>query len=61
MRQSLGDIFMYGGFADAEFSCGIPHGGPILNYVNRQVAGALFHIPFDVYHSPEDDLSKVSI
>ena len=52
---------MYGGFADAEFSCGIPHGGPILNYVNRQIAGALFHIPFDVYHSPEDDISKVSI
>ena len=61
VRQPFGDIFVHRGFTDAEFTGGIPHGGSVFDYVNRQIAGALFQIPFDAYHSPKDDISKASI
>ena len=45
--QPLGDIFMYRGFADAEFTGGSAHGGAVFDDVGGQIAGPLFHVPFD--------------
>lgn len=44
--QTLGDIFMYGRFADTEFYGGGANRRLILNDVLRQPFGALLHVSF---------------
>ena len=46
-RQTLRQVLMHRGFADAELLGGGPDGGPVFHHVQRQVPGALLQIVFD--------------
>ena len=51
-RKPLGDIFMYGGLADAKLPGSAPDGRLVLYDVKRQLTGALLNIPLLTIHSP---------
>ena len=52
LRQSLGDILMYGRLADAEFLRGGADGGPVLYNVKSQAFCPLLHVLFQTPSLP---------
>ena len=45
--QTLGQVLMYGGFADAELFGGGADGGPVLYQVQSQLSGSLLQVVSD--------------
>ena len=42
--QTLGQVFMYGAFADAELFGGVAHGGAVFDDIDRQITGAFLDV-----------------
>ena len=54
-------FYMYGRFADSKAAGGGPDGGFVLNDVQRQLLGALFHVPLHKNNTPRCGLSQVDV
>ena len=50
--QALCQVFMYGGFGNAELRGGGADGRPVFDDVYGQVAGPFFNICIQIHHSP---------
>ena len=54
-------FYMYGRFADSKAAGGGPDGGFVLNDVQRQLLGALFHVPLHKNNTPRCGLSQEDV
>ena len=51
-RQPLSEVFMYGGFGNAELLGGGADGRTVIYDILRQIAGTLLNICIQLHHSP---------